>query len=88
MCKGNSLWIITRASLDIKQRIESLTGKTGRSEEREFQTPEQCLKSSLAVHLLLCHWSSENWRTYFQWLEDTVENEVSRLLMQAAAGRR
>ena len=88
VCKGNSLWIITRAGLDIKQRIESLTGKTGRSEDREFQTPEQCFKSSLAVHLLLCHWSSENWRTYFQWLEDTVENEVSRLLMQAAAGRR
>ena len=78
--KGTSLWIITRAGLDIKQRIESLTGRTGRSEDREFQTLEQCLKSSLAVHLLLCHWSSENWRTYFQWLEDTVENEVRGLL--------
>ena len=75
--KGNSLWIITRAGLDIKQRVESMTGKSGRSEDREFQTPKQCLKSSLAVHLLLCHWSSENWRTYFQWLEDTVESEVS-----------
>ena len=74
--KGNSLWIITRAGLDIKQRIESMTGRDGRSEDREFQTREQCLKSSLAVHLLLCHWSSENWRTYFQWLEDIVESEV------------
>lgn len=73
---GNSLWIITRAGLDIKQRVESMTGKTGRSEDREFQNLPQCLRSSLAVHLLLCHWSAENWRTYFQWSEDIVEREV------------
>lgn len=73
---GNSLWIITRAGLDIKQRVESMTGKAGRSEDREFQNISQCLKSSLAVHLLLCHWSLENWRAYFQWSEDIVEHEV------------
>ena len=78
--KGTALWIITRANLDLKQRIEETTGKTGRSEDRHFQTPEQCLKSSFAIHLLLCHWASENWRTYFQWLEDTVEDEVSNSL--------
>lgn len=75
--KGNSLWIITRTGLDIKQRIEELTGKSGRSEDRQFQTPAECLRSSLAVHLLLCHWSCENWRSYFQWLEDTMDSEVS-----------
>lgn len=74
--KGKAVWIITRAGLDIKERIESLTGKIGRSEDRGFQTPAQCLKSSLAVHLLLCHWSQENWRMYFQYLEDMVETQV------------
>lgn len=88
VCTGNSLWIVTRAGLDIKERIESMTGRTGRSEDRDFQTLEQCLKSSLAVHLLLCHWSFENWRTYFQWLEDTVASEVCGLYTQAADGRR
>lgn len=73
---GNSVWIITRADLDIKQRVESMTGKAGRSEDREFRDLPQCLRSSLAVHLLFCHWSAENWRTYFQWYEDTVEREV------------
>lgn len=73
---GNSLWIITRAGLDIKQRVESMTGKTGRSEDRKYQNLPECLRSSLAMHLLLCHWSFENWRTYFQWLEDKVEEEV------------
>lgn len=78
---GNSLWMITRAGLDIKQRVEDMTGKTGQIEDREFQTLKQCLRSSLAVHLLLCHWSSENWRTYLQSLEDTVENEVCKTLV-------
>ena len=74
---GSSLWIITRADKDFKQRIEDLTGKTGRSEDRQFQTPEDCFRSSLAVHLLLCHLATENWRGYFQWLEYTIETEVS-----------
>ena len=81
---GNSLWIITRAGLDIKQRVESMTGKTGRSEDRQFQDLQQSLRSSLAVHLLLCHWSVENWRPYFQWSEETVEREVKRNVMNIA----
>ena len=80
---GNSLWIITRAGLDIKQRVESMTGKTGRSEDRKYQNLSECLRSSLAMHLLLCHWSFENWRTYFQWLEDKVEEEVIDLFVVA-----
>ena len=86
MEKGNSLWIVTRTGLDIKQRIEELTGKSGRSEDRQFQTPAECLRSSLAVHLLLCHWSCENWRSYFQWLEDTMDSEVSEAALQRKIG--
>lgn len=73
---GKSLWLLIRAGLDIKQRIENMTGKLGRDEDRQFQTPEQCLRSALAVHLLLCYWSFENWRTYLQWLEGSVSAEV------------
>ncbi len=76
---GTSLWLITRSGLDIKQRIETMTGPSGQSEDRQFQSPKQCLKSSLSVHLLLCQWSSENWRAYLQWLEDTAENEVTQI---------
>ena len=80
MLKGTAVWIITRADLDLKRRIEKSTEKTGLGEDRQFQTPEQCLKSSLTVHLLLCCWAYENWRTYFLWLEGTVEDEVSKSL--------
>ena len=79
MMKGTSLWMITRADLDLRKRIEEATGMVGMDEDSQFETPEQCLKFSLATHLLLCQWASENWRTYFLWLEGTVEDEVSKM---------
>ena len=79
--KGTTLWIVTRAGQELKERIQDMTGSNGRSEDRQFQSPEECFESSLAVHLLLCHWSCENWRTYVQWLEDTIETEVSSLAL-------
>ena len=78
--KGTAVWITTTADLDLKKRIEKSTGKTHMCEERQFQTPEQCLKSSLAVHLLLCDWAYETLRVYFLWLDGTVEDEVSKTL--------
>ena len=72
--------MITRADLDLKRRTEKSTEKTGLGEDRKFQTPEQCLNSSLTVQLLLCGGPHENWRAYFLWLEGTVEDEVSKTL--------
>ncbi|KAI4091311.1 MAG: hypothetical protein LQ344_004170 [Seirophora lacunosa] len=74
--KGTTLWIVTKGNLDIKDRIKTLTGKDGRAEDKAFDTLEQCLKSSLAVHLLLCHWSTEDWRWYVQFLEDKIDDET------------
>ncbi|KAL8972469.1 MAG: hypothetical protein Q9197_002762 [Variospora fuerteventurae] len=74
--KGTALWIVTNGNLEIKDRIKMLTGKDGRAEDRAFDTPEQCLKSSLAVHLLHCHWSTEDWRWYVQSLEDQIDTET------------
>lgn len=76
---GTALWIVTKGNLEIKERIEALTSKDGRPEDRAFETPAQCLKSSLAVHLLLCYWSIEDWRWYLQHLEDQVDHEVCKL---------
>lgn len=76
--KGTAVWIITTADLGLKRRFEESAGKTGK--DKQFQTPEQCLKISLRVHLLLCDWAHENWRPYFIWLDGTVEDEVSKTL--------
>ncbi|KAL8946446.1 MAG: hypothetical protein Q9222_007161 [Ikaeria aurantiellina] len=75
--EGTTLWIVTKGTLDIKDRVQHLTGKDGRPEDRAFDTPEQCFNSSLIVHLLNCYWSTENWRWYIQYLEDAIDNETS-----------
>jgi hypothetical protein len=74
---GTTLWIVAKGNLDLKEQIQDLTGKDGRPEDRAFGTGEECFKSSLAVHLLYCHWSTEAWRWYLQWLEDVIDLEVS-----------
>jgi len=75
---GTTLWILTKGDLQLKDRIQELTGSKGRLEDRSFGTVAQCLISSLAVHLLLCHWSCEEWRWYILWLEEVIEYEVSQ----------
>ncbi|ERF69788.1 hypothetical protein EPUS_07044 [Endocarpon pusillum Z07020] len=72
---GTTLWIVTKGDLEIKERLQEMTGKDGRPEDRAFGTPEECFRSSLAVHLLYCHWSTEAWRWYLQWLEDVTDHE-------------
>ncbi|XTI86036.1 hypothetical protein V2W45_1306373 [Cenococcum geophilum] len=70
---GVTLWITTSGHDDIQKRVQELTGPRGRPEDHSFSTVAQCFKSSLAVHLLFCHWSTRNWRQYICWLEDRVQ---------------
>jgi hypothetical protein len=76
--EGTTLWIITKGNLEVKETVQKVTGRTGRPQDRAFNTAEQCFISSLAIHLLLCHWSADEWRWYIQWLEQVVDNEVSK----------
>ena len=76
--EGTAVWIVTKGDQELKERIERMTGTglQGRPEDCNFTTTEDCLRSSLAVHLLLCNWSSEDWRWYIKSLEDSVHKEV------------
>jgi hypothetical protein len=74
--EGTTLWVLTKGALDLKERIKEMTGRSGRTEDRAFGTPQECFQSSLAVHLLLTHWASEEWRWYIQWLEEVIDEEV------------
>ena len=78
---GKTLWIVTKGRLDIQQRFKELTASTGRPEDRSFDTNQECFRSSLAAHLLFCHWSTEDWRWYIRWLEEVVEAEVRQHLI-------
>ncbi|KFY78085.1 hypothetical protein V498_09195 [Pseudogymnoascus sp. VKM F-4517 (FW-2822)] len=83
---GTTLWIITKGNLEIKERIQDMTGQDGRLEDRSFGTVEQCFISSLAVHLLLCHWSREEWRWYILWLEEVIAADTSHVHLPRGPG--
>jgi hypothetical protein len=75
---GTTLWITASGHEDVQNRVQELTSSVkGRVDAKAFKTQEECFKSSLAVHLLFCHWSTQGWREYLRWLEDVVEEEVS-----------
>lgn len=74
--EGTALWIVAQGHLTIKERIVDMTSSRGRPEDRAFSTVQESFKTSLNTHLLFCHWSTEEWRWYIQWLEEVVEREV------------
>lgn len=78
--EGTTLWIVTHGDEAIKERVTEMTTIQGRPEDRAFTTAEECFRTSLNTHLLFCLWSIEEWGWYIQWLEETLEKEVSRLI--------
>ena len=74
---GTTLWIVTKGDLEIKDRVQAMTGDSGHPEDKNFETLEDSFRSSLAAHLLYGQWSLEEWRWYIEWLEDRVEQVVS-----------
>lgn len=77
---GTALWIVTKGGDDLLDRYEELIGPRGRQEDKQFGDPGLCLGSSLATHLLFCHWSTEDWRWYIRWLEEVLDHEVRHLI--------
>lgn len=73
---GNTVWIVTKGHTDVHERIKELTRRDARPEDRSFNTPEECFRSSLSAHLLFCHWATEDWREYIRWLEEVIQQEV------------
>ena len=76
---GTTLWIVTKGRLDMHQRFKHLTGRDGQPEDKSFGDVYECFRSSLAAHLMYCHWSTEGWRWYIRWLEDVIDKEVRRM---------
>ena len=74
--EGTSSWIITSAREDLQDRVKELTGDEGRTEDKTFTNSATSFISSLAVHLLLAQWATEDWRGYIRWLEQVLEEKV------------
>lgn len=77
---GTTLWIVTKGRLDILDRFKQLTGPEGRLEDKSFGSVYECFRSSLAAHLMYCHWSTEDWHLYISWMEQLFESEAGNRL--------
>jgi hypothetical protein len=82
---GTTLWIITKGDLGLKEDVEAVTGADGRPEDRSYSTAPEAFRASLGIHALFAHWATNDWRWYMQWLEDSVDKEVSNVAHHSAA---
>lgn len=73
---GTTLWIVAKGILDLHWRFKELTSETSPPDSNSFSNVQECFRSSLAAHLMYCHWSMEDWRGYIGWLEGVIEKEV------------
>ncbi|KAF2726701.1 hypothetical protein EJ04DRAFT_173320 [Polyplosphaeria fusca] len=84
---GTTLWMNAKGRLnskggskDYRDRVLELTGgQAGVPNELTFDTTEDCFRSSLTVHLMNCHWATDDWRGYLNHLEVAIgelTNEV------------
>lgn len=73
---GTTVWIFTRGALDLEKRFTEVTGPTGRQEDRSFDKPKDCFRSSLAMHAFMIHWASESWSHHLQFLDEKLDSEV------------
>jgi hypothetical protein len=78
--QGTALWVTAAATgyekhQDVRDRILKMTGKNGRTEDRSFGDASQCFRTTLAIHLNLCHWATSEWRAYIQYLEDVTSQK-------------
>ncbi|KAH8894395.1 hypothetical protein GQ53DRAFT_745072 [Thozetella sp. PMI_491] len=80
--QGVSLWIVTGRST-LRDRIEEMTGAGGRSQDRNFSSTAASFISSLAVHLTLAQWASEDWQGYVRWLEEVLEEKTIEAMRDA-----
>lgn len=78
---GTALWIVTKGRTDLLEWFERLTSPEGKVEDKCFDNSRSCFRSSLAVHLMFCYWSLEDWARYVSWLEDIVEKRVSNFII-------
>ena len=73
-----STWIIIKGDDSMERRIKSATSNSlarprGPIDVAPFDTIDRAFAASLATHLIMCDWSTENWRWYIKFLEERFE---------------
>lgn len=75
---GACFWLFVKGNDLMKRRAKDL--KQGA--EPSWRTPSHGVSNSLMLHESVCAWSTENWRWYFDFLEQEL-NDISRPTIQA-----
>lgn len=70
---GRTNWIVIKGDQLLKKRIKLATGSRGLPETSCFDTVDRAFASSLAVHIIMCEWSGENWRWFINFLEEALQ---------------
>jgi hypothetical protein len=72
---GKAFWIIVKGDELIKDRIqESIETCKASKQVMELDSKGNAFATSLATHMVICDWCSENWRWYINYLEDALRN--------------
>ena len=77
---GQASWIVVKANKLLQNRIKSATGSRGLPELTSYSDLDKTFSSTLAIHLIFCGWSGENWRWYINFLEDSLQETSRRTL--------
>ena len=74
--EGTQLWMNAKGRLtDYRNQVLELTGgQTGQPDDLSFVNKEDCFRSSLTIHLMNCHWATDDWRGYLNYLEEAIED--------------
>ena len=79
---GRTNWILIKGDQLLKKRIKSATGSRGLPETSCFGTVDRAFASTLAIHVIICEWSRDNWRWYINFLEEALQS-ISRPTLSA-----
>ena len=75
---ARAVWIVTKGNHLLESRIKSTTARAV-SETVAFSNLRLALASSLATHVLVCEWASENWRWYINFLEQELQSPTRHI---------
>ena len=74
---AHATWIIVKGNELLKDRAAAATGPQGRQKAAAYATDDKAFAAALAIHMMVCDWSNENWRWYIGFLEERLQ-AVSR----------
>ena len=77
---NKTTWITVKGNDFMKDLITSHVNSKRRQRASNTTSTVEPFRDTLATHLLLCHWASQNWHWYVNFLESSLQNTTRRTL--------